>query len=145
MNKRILKKLCKRAAPLLPLLGDRRQQFRVDSEWQCDSWSRRRMDRKSYERWSGKINEHHYYAPLHGTIGVGATSGYEEPEWDDQPALEALRDSVFVQCMTYPSGDFESWLLDSKLDRKLYNPSQILAAARDMADRLAERKAGGAL
>lgn len=133
MNKRILKKLCKRAAPLLPLLRDNREQFTVDSEWPCDSWSIRGMDRKSYERWRGKINEHHYFEPLHGTIGVGAMSGYYEPEWDDSPAWIALKDNVLAHCWVYDSHDPLS--LGGKPDRKLNNPSQVFAAAVDIAER----------
>lgn len=127
MNKRILKKLCKRAAPLLPLLRDDRQQFPVSSEWPCESWSIRGMDRKSYDRWGGKINKHNYFCPLHGTIGVGGTSGYEEPEWEDTSAWQALKDIVFAECIVGPPFNWSK----CKLDRRLDNPSQVFAAAAE--------------
>src|SRR5690606_19452243 len=131
MNKRILKKLCKRAAPLLLLLRDRREQFRCSDDYWPESWQMRRMDRKSYERWGGKVNEHRYYIPLRNTIAVGCMSGYEEPEWDDCPAWEALKDHVFACLWVYDA--YDPFSCGGKPSRRLDNPRQILAAARDLA------------
>lgn len=107
MNLRILKKLSKRAAPLLPLLGDRRMQFRSE---RCDNyhgmvirdrtcWDRSRchptyrghgdeivFDSRAGHRVVMRPPPH----PLKGTMMVGATSGYYQPEWDEECAWSAL-------------------------------------------------------
>lgn len=113
MNLRILKKLSKRAAPLLPLLGDRREQFRAD---RADSYTGLLiMERKHWVRGRSvhrdTYGEHEIKTPARdgngwvyvrppshprkGTVMVGAMSGYYEPEWDEETAWEALLKAVF--------------------------------------------------
>ncbi len=120
MNLRTLKKLCKRAAPLLPLLGDDRKQFRAEP-WENyhhafigdrKHWDRRNVraglePRNDWTTPRGKsivyvtrkghtVLIEHPSHPRKGTIMVGAVSGYYEPEWDEQCAWSALEDIVYA-------------------------------------------------
>ncbi|MBN9033724.1 MAG: hypothetical protein BGO05_26230 [Rhizobiales bacterium 63-7] len=118
MNLRILKKLCKRAAPLLLQLGDDREQF-PSEKWENyhgtfigdrKHWDRGRCH-PSYEGRNGwgtprgaevvfttragrRIVMGPPVHPRKGTIMVGAPSGYYEPEWDEQCAWSALESLV---------------------------------------------------
>lgn len=152
MNLRTLKKLSKRAAPLLPLLGDMRKQFRAARDGNYIGGSVI-MDRKHWERgrsvhgecvrqfeikwpardgggWIWMIPPDH---PRKGTIMVGETSGYYEPEWDEECAWSALEN--LVRC------HFTDWHPDHEGTPKLLRPlgtaREILRAARDMAVELA--------
>ena len=145
MNLRTLKKLSKRAAPLLPLLGDDRKQFPAE-RW--DNYTGLLiMDRKHWERGrsvhdglydereiktpardgNGWICMHPPHHPRKGTTMVGALSGYYEPEWDEETAWEALEKTVMVH--------FTDWHPDHDvppLTRRLDTPSDVLRAAKDM-------------
>lgn len=146
MNLRTLKKLSKRAAPLLPLLGDRRKQFRAEKD---DNYTGLLLrDRKHFERrrtvhgegrWgsfegeikrpaadgSGWVYMRPPSHPRKGTIMVGAISGYYEPEWDEETAWEALSEYVFCH--------FTDWsLTEPVLLRRLDTPRAIFTAARDI-------------
>ncbi|AXQ93170.1 hypothetical protein LV780_04695 [Cereibacter azotoformans] len=141
MNLRILKKLSKRAAPYLPLLGDTREQFQARSD--DDYHGTLITDRKHFQR-LGSIHSDpmpwlqreiiteprcragtrwpflRIYPPHHpwsGTIMVGAMSGGYEPEWDETDAWDALDD--LVRC------HFTDW--------------EAMAAADDAEDRGEER------
>lgn len=142
MNLRTLKKLSKRAAPLLPLLGDDRKQFaaRKDENYTGLIISAR----KHWERgWS--VHDEVYFDeiktpakngrgwtyikppshPRKGTVMVGGMEGYYEPEWSEQTAYEALRDIVFME--------FTDWREESQdLTRPLHSHSLIFAAAADL-------------
>lgn len=147
MNLRTLKKLSKRAAPLLPLLGDTRQQFpaeRWDNYTGLVIRARKHWDRSpchpSYEPWSDRSIKVTTRAgqtiamsppshPLKGTVMVGAVTGYYEPEWDEQTAYEALLSIVRVE--------FTDWIDRDEvppLTRRLDTPSHVFAAARDLVD-----------
>lgn len=114
MNLRILKKLSKRAAPYLPLLGDRREQFPArpgDNYHGLIVSARKHWERShchpNYEPWNPseaivwttragrralmKMPSH----PWPGTIMVGETSGYYEPEWSEECAYAALANLVY--------------------------------------------------
>lgn len=149
MNLRILKKLSKRAAPLLPLLGDRREQFRAE-RWENYTGLLVRS-RKHFERMrsahgqcihEGEIKRraadgngfvamwppHH---PRKGTVMVGAVSGYYEPEWDEETAWESLLNRVHDH--------FTDWSEEPATPTRLLpTPSAVFAAAADM---LAEMEA----
>jgi len=153
MNLRILKKLSKRAAPYLPLIGDMREQFRSGPGRNYHGYLIR--ERKHAERVSSCHDEpissdmllitrprsragtrHPYvklYPPSHprkGTIMVGATSGYYEPEWDEECAFAALSVQVY--------GHFTDWEACKSIDdvpgltRDLSTVSKLFAAADDM-------------
>lgn len=156
MNLRTLKKLSKRAAPYLALLGDQRKQFlaRKDENYT----GRVIMERKHWERgrsvhdetiWdreiktpardgNGWVYQHPPCHPRKGTIMVGETSGYYEPEWSEETAYEALVGLVDVETIEIVfddegEPDFASPLVD-------FTPSNVFR----MADRLvAERRSKG--
>lgn len=151
MNLRTLKKLCKRAAPLLPLLGDDREQFPAEP-WRNyhhafvgdrKHWDRSsvRADFKPHSRWSGRAGRSIVHVtregrtvlieppthPRKGTIMVGCVSGYYEPEWDEQCAWSALEDQV----RTY----FTDWNEeDPRPTRHFAGPGDILRAAHEMIE-----------
>ncbi|WP_438852624.1 hypothetical protein [Brevundimonas nasdae] len=143
MNLRTLKKLSKRAAPLLTLLGDDRRQFPAERGENYTGlvitarkhWERRRSvhpdlwgeheiktPAKDGDGWICISPPGH---PRKGTIMVGALEGYYEPEWDEKTAWEALRDIVFIE--------FTDWGEDEcSLTRRLDTPSDILRAAESL-------------
>lgn len=158
MNLRILKKLSKRAAPYLPLLGDHRQQF--PAEWQDNYHGFLIRAKKHWERHvsvhadafrscegeyviAPKCREGTRYPYIHirppshpwpGTVMVGAVEGYYEPEWDEECAWAALCTMVF--------GEFTDWdayarddLTGRVLTRRLRTPSDIFRAADEMVAR----------
>ena len=145
MNLRILKKLSKRAAPLLPLLGYTSEQFRAAHENTGENflktairdqknWERRRSKRN--EPWHGEIvrpaKDGNGYIilrepnhPRKGTIMVGSVSGYYEPELDEETAWCALQNIVLCH--------FTDWSLETpKMTRRLRTPSEIFAAAHEI-------------
>ncbi len=75
--------------------------------------------------------------PRKGTIMVGATSGYYEPEWDEECAYVALQNIVFGHFtdwdVAFFDGDVDE-LPDTRplITRDLSSPSLIFAAAADI-------------
>lgn len=161
MNLRTLKKLSKRAAPMLPLLGDNRQQFRSErgdnyhgyligdrKHWRRSTVHPGYQARNEYRTHRGaeivfttRAGRRKLIAPpwhpRKGTVMVGATTGYYEPEWDEECAWSALNNLV--------RGHFTDWekMMEDNiprggaLTRDLSTPSLILRAAKDMiAERL---------
>ncbi|WP_439398756.1 hypothetical protein ACRQ5Q_15275 [Bradyrhizobium sp. PMVTL-01] len=144
MNLRILKKLSARAAPLLPLLGDQREQFLADKADNCTGLLI--LARKHFERMRsphsepsgreesikvpardgrGYIAMWPPHSPRKGTVMVGGMSGYYEPEWDEETAWEALRTLVIHHFMDWDeSGPTPT--------RKIRTPSEVFAAAHDI-------------
>lgn len=118
MNLRTLKKLSKRAAPLLPLLGDKRKQFRAEKH---DSYTGRIIrDRKHWMRGrsvhagvtgsdmlkrparDGKGGWIYMTPPSHprkGTLMVGATTGYYEPRPEFWRGLDQIKGRGTPQCI----------------------------------------------
>lgn len=158
MNLRILKKLSKRAAPLLAALGDHREQFPAE-RWE-DYTSTGGHDRKHWERnrypnpcqWKGDIHmkprsgtgtivlSQRHMHPWPGTVMAGWSSGHYEPEWDEDDTWTLLQQDVrdhFTDYRKLPPKtvdgmdfpDFEIVCL-----RRFRNPSQILTAARQMIE-----------
>lgn len=151
MNLRILKKLSKRAAPLLSLLGDDRQQFPAE---RCENYTHTcGHDRKHWER-HGSIHSKplssrylHYLPrhgkryvtmrepahPLKGTIMVGAMCGYYEPEWEEETAWESLCNLVighFTDWVEVDTGDCTA--IDMVVSRDFYYPSEVFKAAEEI-------------
>lgn len=142
MNLRILKKLSKRAAPLLPILGDCREQFPAAKDENYHSTAGH--DRKHWHRMRAKypcdfLGEIKYrprdgqdwivmrepYHPRKGTPMVGAVVGYYEPEWEEETAWDALRRVVY--------DNFTDWSEDGwTVLRDLSTPSLILRAAEEL-------------
>lgn len=158
MNLRILKKLSKRAALLLPLLGDDREQFAAEKgenygagafRHERKHWERfhsihgdtRRGNRKwvpkSGNGWSGMRPPSH---PLKGTVMVGAVTGYYEPEWDEETAFGSLCSIVwdhFTDYVEINTGDCTA--LDVRVSRRFRNAADYFTAAQEI---LAGKKAG---
>lgn len=155
MNLRILKKLSARAAPLLPLLGDTRQQFpaiegnnyhgTVIRDRKC--WDRSRChptytghgEAIVYTTRAGRrmvMRPPHH--PLAGTIMVGGMSGYYEPEWDEECAWLALANLVWWHFTDWGDQVDSDGLPVPIRTRRLRTPSDIFRGAADM---LAERRA----
>jgi hypothetical protein len=150
VNLRILKKLSARAAPLLPMLGDCRRQFRAEKHDSCTGILIK--DRKHFERMRsphaepstregsikvpardgrGYIVMWPPESPRKGTVMVGATSGYYEPEWDEETAWEALQ--------TFVHHETAGWNEDGPINWPTFrNPGEIFAAAERL---VAERRA----
>lgn len=147
MNLRILKKLSRRAAPVLAALGDRREQFSaLKGEnyhnlvgFPLKNWERSPCH-PSYE--PAPWDEHRFRIttragravvvaepphPLAGTIMVGSVSGYYEPEWSEETAWGALAERVRWHFTEYNkvTGDLEP-------TRLLRTPSEVLEAASAM-------------
>ncbi len=155
MNLRTLKKLSKRAAVLLPLLGDNRKQFpseRGDNYHDAFIGDRKHWERgRCHPTYQGRNGWGHprgaeivfvtrkgkhvvMRPPVHprkGTAMVGATSGHYEPEWDEECAWIALDSIVrghFLDFVRMMDDDYKG----SVLTRDLSSPSKVLSAARDM-------------
>lgn len=162
MNLRILKKLSKRAAPYLPLLGDKREQFRSerwdshplpligdrkhwDRSW-CredyeprNDWSTPRGKQIKFTTRKGRtMLMQPPHSPRKGTIMVGACWGGDEPEWEDETAWGALHTLVlhhFTPASAWAA--FAQWDGEGEppqwsLERPLNTPRQIFQAADDM-------------
>jgi hypothetical protein len=149
VNLRILKKLSKRAAPLLLLLDDHREQFRAEKHDNYTSTVIR--DRTCFERWRctherepsmslrdgelivrprrgpGYIRLSPPDHPLKGTIMVGATTGYYEPEWDEETAWDALKEAVYNHFT-----DIDEDKEELVITRKLLTPTDFFRAAADI-------------
>jgi hypothetical protein len=144
MNLRIIKKLSKRAAPLLTRLGHTEEPFRAEKWENYHGINPELIDRKHWERmrslnggvvfgWIKKrpAKGDHWIAiipPAHalkGTIMVGRMSGYYEPEWEEQCAYIALCNLVADYFTEY---DEEANELT--ITRDLSSPSLVFAAAR---------------
>ncbi|MBX8803372.1 iron-containing alcohol dehydrogenase family protein [Ochrobactrum sp. MR28] len=151
MNLRTLKKLSKRAAPLILLLGDDRQQFTATKGEDHHEtfigdrkhWDRRRCapNYKGRNDWGisrgaeivfttrkgNQVVMHTPWHPRKGTIMVGAISGYYQPEWDEKDAWSALDNIVRSHFELYSDeGDFLG------LSRVLKTPKHILVAALEI-------------
>lgn len=124
MNLRILKKLSKRAVPYLAKIERGGKLFRAEKG---DSYTKTLIwDRSCWERGASvhgdKIREgeikwlarsrkgrgdylwcyaHPPSHPLKGTMMIGATTGYYQPEWDEETAWEALQSWVHGQFFDY--------------------------------------------
>lgn len=169
MNLRILKKLSKRAAPHMVALGFTNKQFLAE-RWE-DYTESGRHDRKHWERRRARypmechsdiqikprqgegmvILSQQYMHPWPGTVMLGWTVGYEEPEWEENDAWTLLRRDVQDHWMEFreiDGAEDESGCPDLEYvcHRKLRNPAEILRALpeviearrRDEAKRKAE-------
>jgi len=157
MNLRILKKLSKRAAPLLIALGDRRKQFPNDrweghtsstgherKHWERGN-SRSRIDFHGYVYWQarnglGNPYMHQPDHPMKGTIMLGWSVGYETPEWEEDDAWSQLEQAVrehFTDYRELPAvtvDDMEFQDFDIVALRHFRNPSQILRAVPEVVE-----------
>jgi hypothetical protein len=150
MNLRTLKKLSKRAAPLLPKLGDRREQFATakgEGSLSHLITARKHWDRSicgpGYEPWNNYSTSRGMpmkqvtragrtivirppSEPRKGTVMVGCVSGYYEPEWSEETAWEALTEAVYWHFAEF---DDAGELVTA---RSLRSPSDVLRAAGEI-------------
>ncbi len=152
MNLRILKKLSKRAAPLLSMLGDDRVQFRADDS--CKSFTNigghdfKHWDRMSVPHGNPSLGSFKYlprhglrwivmsepWQPWKGTVMVGESVGYYEPEWEEETAWEALQRAVVEH--------FTDWNEDGPIAlRKFDTPGDYFRAAHEIIAEAALAKA----
>ncbi|WEA24044.1 hypothetical protein [Rhizobium binxianense] len=164
MNLRVLKKLSKRAAGYLSKMGDTRQQFpseRGDNYhgWLVTDrkhWDRRRTHlkfepRNEYRDRRGAEILHRTRSgkpllisppthPRKGTVMVGCTSGYYEPEWDEECAWRALDNLVRGHFTDWEKMEEESLPFGGALMRDLSTPSLMFKAADEMLRELSTTK-----
>lgn len=132
MNPRILKKLTRKAEPIIISLGLIKGLERVVAgPVDGDIENTVRVDRKYRWRYrGGKISA--YFTQLPGTVGYGGMSGYYEPEWWDMCAWSMLKEFVFDSFSDWDKPDESGWP-ENKCPRKLKrNPAAILRYARQM-------------
>lgn len=160
MNLRTLKKLSKRATPLLALMGDRREQF--PSERGDNHLSRLIGDRKHWDRSAchPSYTPHNNYLtprgmpikrvtragrtivirppsePRKGTMMVGGMDGGEQPEWSEETAWEALTEQVYWSFI-----DFHPETGDIIAARDFPTPRAIFQGAAEI---ITQRKAKAA-
>ncbi|MDR6953840.1 hypothetical protein J2X65_003203 [Ancylobacter sp. 3268] len=147
MNLRILKKLSKRAAPLLIALGDDREQFRSERHenyhgmlirarkhfercpsCHTDLFGEREMVIEPRCRAGTGLPYVKLYPPHHprkGTLMVGGVSGGEEPEWSEECAWLALREQVYWSFVDYDGEELVP-------TRQLRSPRDFFRAAEDL-------------
>ena len=156
MNLRTLKKLSKKAAPLLAALGDDREQFRSE-RWEnyhhAFIGSRKHWERsRCYAAFEGRndwgsprgadivfLTRAGFHIvmrppshPRKGTVMVGAMCGHYQPEWEEECAWIALDSLVrghFTDYDLLENEDYEGGCLT----RDLSTPALILLAARELA------------
>lgn len=157
MNLRILKKLSKRAAPLVAVvIKDKDALFKADD---CENFTNTgRHDRKHWER-SRSIHNDLFYKkdiitkakdgdgfivlsrqwihPWKNTDMVGWMVGYWEPEFEEETTWDWLREYVyatFFDCEPIPGTEDESGCPEIKWisRRRLKNPSDYFKAFADI-------------
>lgn len=133
MNPRILKKLTRKAEPIIVALGLTQHLERCVSGPYGDIETCCKVDRK--HRWRSRNGTFsHYFDQLHGTVGYGCVSGYYEPEWDDNCCWSMLKDYVFESFTDWGSCTESTGWPDDNCPRKLKrNTAAILKYARQLA------------
>lgn len=163
MNLRILKKLSKRAAPLLKAMGDDREQFAAE-RWE-NYTSSSGHERKHWERGNAKypiyFSHYRYWQarkglgnpymhqpdhPLKGTVMLGWSTGYYEVEWEHDDAWTLLQQAVrehFEEYVEIDGSEDESGCPEMTwvCHRRFSNPSQILRAVPDVMAIIERQKA----
>lgn len=151
MNLRTLKKLSKRAAALLPLLGQDLKQFAAapaesyhgEFIGERKHWDRHtiKADYSPFVTWNNRLGKSIVFTsraghrvlmrppahPRKGTIMVGYVNGGMEPEWVEECAWSALVQTVLDAHTDWSDPDSPTIL------RVLRKPSHILRAAEEMA------------
>lgn len=162
MNLRILKKLSKKALPLLETLwAEKRYRLARPSVFpavrgECLT-NIGRIDLKHHEHrvtyntctWPGqrvypsplpgkhRVLDSQYLCPLKGTPMTGGMVGYEEPEWEEETAWELLRNILFVEFRNWDElGPNPPPRTVPRLSRDLSTPRQVFTAANDLIARL---------
>lgn len=156
MNLRILKKLSKRAAPLVAQLCADHGLTHFVTECQDGDTNVLGHDRKHWNRyWSDRAEPWSSRekvvprrsagprkfillcepaTPWDGTPGVGWKSGGYEPEWEERTAWEYLQEQVESRVTDWIEEDGDEWgpHMRPVLTEKMPNPSAVLRRARRM-------------
>ncbi len=156
MNLRILKKLSKKAAPLVKVLCPDLDHFVTGlDEGDCDVYG---MDRKHWVRHGSSHGDRLISSeiitqpkcrrgtrypylrlwqpgtPMRGTIEVGKMSGYYEPEWEGYTAWKCLADEMTIAVTDWvEDGTFDDLGIPNRvavMSQRLRNPADILRLAR---------------
>lgn len=153
MNLRILKKLSKRAVPLLHQLGEKRTIFSAKKEENYHGLIIKDMTR--LERWGSShanaINSQRHVAtitpkcrqgteqpyvkcyqpqhPIKGTPMVGWVSGYYEPEWIEETTYEALLNRVIWAFFEYNATG------GGRFTKSFRYPSDVFRSAAELLSR----------
>jgi len=159
MNLRILKKLCKRVAPVLPSVGIDTEQFLAEGGGNYHgfhgAWERKALLRQSarypFEKDRKFMPRHgkcwvileYPYCPLKGTPMVGSMQGYYEPEWEEACTWAAFTDLVWSAFTDWESGPRdEHGIPDPIPPRKRFRTTRdYLAAVPEMVARHQEWRA----
>lgn len=163
MNLRILKKLSKRAAPLLKAIGDECPQFSAKrgedytsssghdrKHWERGN-ARNPIDFHGYRYWQARSGLGNPYMkqpdhPLKGTVMLSWSTGYYEVEWEHDDAWTLLQRAVSEHWMDYvevEGTEDESGCPEMKwvCHRRFRNPSQILRSVPDVVAIIERQKA----
>lgn len=156
MNLRILKKLSKRAAPLISKLYADHRLTHFTTDCQDGDTNVIGHDRKHWNRywshgaepWSsrGKIvprrspGPHQFIllcepaTPWDGTPGVGWSSGGYEPEWEERTAWEYLQEQIECHVTEWVEEEGDEWgpQMRPVLMEPLRNPSAVLRKAHEL-------------
>lgn len=139
MNPRILKKLTRKAEPIIIALGLTKGLERVESGPDGDVETCCTVDRK--HRWrSRNVAFSHHFNQMHGTVGYGCVSGYDEPEWDDDCCWSILAGYVFESFTDWENYNGEDGGPKNHCPHKLKrNTAAILKYSRELAFAKRER------
>lgn len=124
MNSRILKKLSKKAMPLLEQLGCLKGMQTGVTDGFDSSWQLAKCDRKHLKRFRGKSRD--WVREFAGTPWVGHNDSYSG-EWDDRSAWQYLNDIISGANMTDGWDGEGDW---PPCRFKLRNPSDVFWFAR---------------
>lgn len=130
MNPRILKKLTRRADPIVRKLT---KQHRIVVGYDdCESVETyQRVEEKYLDRWNGEPNKYGYFRQLKGTVGYGEMSGYYEPEWSDKDAYSWLSSYLLYRFTDWSKVDEDSGEYPMP-DVDLSTPSAVFACAEKL-------------
>lgn len=135
MNLRILKKLSKRAVPLLQAWDNTGLWEHYLSERGDGNCDVSKVDRKHWSRIGRSVLPS--LKLMEGTPVVGWTGGYETPEWEERTAWGLLMDQVDNENISWVKvgeTEFGDDLRPVKI-RRLRNPAQILHFARGLTQK----------
>lgn len=138
MNRRILKKLSKKAMPILEQLDCLKYMQTGVSDGDDASWQFAKFDRKHLKHFRGKTSN--WISELRGTPWVGSGDSYSG-DWSDWSAWQYLLNIVDGANLRDWMDDFDEW---PEVRFKLRNPADVFWFSRLLITEEAIAKAGGA-
>lgn len=162
MNLRILKKLSKRAAPLLESIRVTGKQYpaeRWESFIDCGGHERKHWERGNARHPCGFAGYHYFQSrkglghpymhqpdhPWEGTIMVGWEVGYYEREWKEADAWSILKRRIeehFCEYVPIPGTEDEHGCPEHEWvwDRRFLNPSDVLRALPEVVAKVEKER-----